>query len=121
MKYMLLIYHNEQRWKEMGEAERQQVYSEFQKLRAQIESRGQLLDGSQLQPTSTATSIRVRNGRDLVTSGPFAETHEQLGGYFLIDSKNLEEAIAVAKQIPAARLGTIEVRALVARPPEAAV
>lgn len=112
MKYMLLIYHDEQRWSEMGEAERQQIYGEYGKLRDELKSAGQYLDGSQLQSSREAKSIKVRNGKELVTDGPFAETHEQLGGYFLIDTASLDDAIAVAKRIPSAPMGTIEVRAL---------
>ncbi len=112
MKYMLLIYHEEQAWNELGESDRQQIYGDYRKLREQLTSGGQYLDGSQLQPTTTATSIKVRDGKQLVTDGPFAETHEQLGGYFLIDAKNLDEAIAIAGRIPSSRMGTIEVRPL---------
>jgi hypothetical protein len=112
MKYLLLIYHNEQRWKEIGESERQQMYGEYRKLREQLQASGQFLDGSQLQPTTTASSIRVRHGEELLIDGPFAETHEQLGGYFLVDTTNHEEAIAIAKRIPSARMGTVEVRRL---------
>jgi len=112
MKYLLLIYHDEQRWNELTEAERQQIYVEYRALRSELQSHGTFLDGSQLQPVTTATSIRVREGKELVTDGPFAETHEQLGGYFLIDAKNLDEAMSVAKRIPSARMGTIEVRPL---------
>jgi hypothetical protein len=113
MKYLLLIYLNEQRWREIGDGEHQQIYAEFGKLRAQLTAEGRYLGGSQLEPTNTAANVRVRDGKGLVTDGPFAETHEQLGGYFLIDVSNRAEAIAVAKQIPIARTGTIEVRALV--------
>ena len=112
MKYMLLIYHDELAWNELGEAEWQKIYGEYRQLREQLQVDGQYLDGSQLQPTPTATSIRIRNGEELVTDGPFAETHEQLGGYFLIEAKDLDEAIAVAKRIPSARMGAIEVRPL---------
>ena len=113
MKYMLLIYHDEPSWDAVPEAERQQIYLEYRKLRADLEARGQFVTGSQLQPISTATSVRVRDGKELVTDGPFAETHEQLGGYFLIEAKNLDEATAIAARIPSARTGTIEVRPLV--------
>jgi len=113
MKYMLLIYHDEKRWNEIAESDRQQIYGEFRKLREQLLSRGQFLNGSQLQPSTTATSVRVRDDKQLVTDGPFAETHEQLGGYFLIEAKNLDEATAIAARIPSARTGTIEIRALV--------
>jgi len=113
MKYMMLIYHDEPSWAGLSEAERQQVYVEFRKLRADLESRGQFVTGSQLQPISTATTVRVRDGKELITDGPFAETHEQLGGYFLIEAKNLDEATAIAARIPSARTGSIEVRPLV--------
>ena len=112
MKFMLLIYHDEKRWNEIMESERQQIYGEYRQLREQLQSRGQFLDGSQLQPANTATTVRIRDGKELVTDGPFAETHEQLGGYFLIDAQNLEDAMSVAKRIPSARTGTVEVRAL---------
>ena len=112
MKYMLLIYHDEHRWRDLSESERQQIYGEYRSLREELQSRGVYLGGSQLQPAASATSIRIREGRDLVTDGPFAETHEQLGGYFLIEAQDLDEAVAVAKRIPSARTGTIEIRAL---------
>ena len=113
MKYMLLIYHDEQSWNAIPESERQQIYLEYRKLREQLLARGQFVTGSQLQPITTATSVRVRDGKELVTDGPFAETHEQLGGYFLIDAENLDEATSIAARIPSARTGTIEVRPLV--------
>ena len=113
MKYMLLIYHDEPSWNAVPENERQQIYLEYRKLRTDLESLGQFVTGSQLQPISTATSVRVRDGKELVTDGPFAETHEQLGGYFLIEAKNLDEATAIAARIPSARTGTIEVRPLI--------
>jgi hypothetical protein len=95
------------------ESERQAIYGEFRQLREQLVSRGQFVTGSQLQSISTATSVRVRDGKELVTDGPFAETHEQLGGYFLIEAENLDEATSIAARIPSARTGTIEVRPLV--------
>ena len=113
MKYMLLIYHDEQGWEAISEAERQQIYADYRKLREELVSRGQFVTGSQLQPIATATSVRVRDGKELVTDGPFAETHEQLGGYFLIEAKNLDEATSIAARIPSAQTGTIEVRPLV--------
>ncbi len=113
MKYMLLIYHDEQGWGALSEAERQRIYADYRKLREELVSRGQFVTGSQLQPIATATSVRVRDGKELVTDGPFAETHEQLGGYFLIEAKNLDEATNIAARIPAAQTGTIEVRPLV--------
>ena len=113
MKYMLLIYHDEPSWDAITETERQQVYLEFRNLRDELTTRGQFITGSQLQPISTATSVRVRDGKELVTDGPFAETHEQLGGYFLIEAANLDEATAIAAPIPSVRTGTVEVRPLV--------
>ena len=113
MKYMLLIYHSEAAWDALSEAERQQVYLEYRKLREELGSRGQFVTGSQLQPVTTATTVRVRDGKDLVTDGPFAETHEQLAGYFLVEAKDLDEATGIAARIPSARTGTVEVRPLV--------
>jgi hypothetical protein len=113
MKYMLLIYHDEQSWNAISESERQQIYLEYRKLREELLSSGRFVTGSQLQPITTATSVRVRDGKELVTDGPFAETHEQLGGYFLIEAENLDEASSIAARIPSARTGTIEVRPLV--------
>ena len=112
MKYMLLIYHNEKSWNAITEAERQQIYAEYRKLRGELEARGQFVTGSQLQPITTATSVRVRDGKELITDGPFAETHEALGGYFLVEAANLDEATSIAARIPSARTGTIEVRPL---------
>jgi hypothetical protein len=119
MKYMLLIYHDEQSWNAVPEADRQQIYLEYRNLRAQLEKSGQFVTGSQLQPVTTATTVRVRDGKELVTDGPFAETHEQLGGYFLIEAQNLDEATSIAAKIPSARTGTIEVRPLVESAAEA--
>ena len=113
MKYLLLIYHDEPSWNALSEPERQQIYGEFRSLRSELQSRGQFVTGSQLQPITTATSVRVRDGKELITDGPFAETHEQLGGYFLIEAENLDEATSIAARIPSARTGTIEVRPLV--------
>jgi hypothetical protein len=115
----LLIDHEEKQWAAITEAERQKLYSEYRQLREELTTNGQYLGGSQLHPVSTATSVRIRDGKELVTDGPFAETHEQLAGYFLIDARNLDEAILVAKRIPSSRMGTIEVRPLVDRPAEA--
>jgi hypothetical protein len=119
MKYMLLIYHDEQSWDGITEAERQQVYLEYRNLRGELELRGKFLSGSELQPITTATTVRVRDGKELVTDGPFAETHEQLGGYFLIEATDLDEATAIAARIPSARTGTIEVRPLAENAAEA--
>lgn len=112
MKYMLLIYHDERAWEQLSEAERQQIYAEYRQLTQDIMASGQHLAGSQLQGTSAATNIRVRDGREFLTDGPFAETKEQLAGYFLIETKSPEEAVAIAARVPSARMGTIEVRPL---------
>jgi len=113
MKYMLLIHDDEQAWGKMSQEEQQRIYGEYGQFGAQIKSTGQYLAGAQLQPTSTATSVRVRDGKRLVTDGPFAETREQLGGYYLVEARNLDEAIDIAAKIPSARIGTIEVRPVV--------
>jgi hypothetical protein len=110
MKYMLLIYLEEQ---VLSQAEREHCYQESAQFAHQINSKGQYLASAPLQPTSTATSIRTRDGKRLVTDGPFAETREQLGGYFLIEARNLDEAIDIAGRIPAGRWGTVEIRPVV--------
>ena len=107
MKYLLLIYGEEGAW---TQAERDDCYVESTQLTHELHSRGQFLAASPLQPVATATSVRVREGKRLVTDGPFAETHEQLGGFYLIDAKDLNEAINIAARVPPARKGTIEVR-----------
>jgi hypothetical protein len=107
MKYMLLVYTGEDAW---TDAERQQCYEESTRLCQELASRGQFVSANPLQPVETATSVRVRSGKPLVTDGPFAETREQLGGYFLIEAVDLNEAINIASKIPGARKGTIEVR-----------
>jgi hypothetical protein len=107
MKYMLLVYLDEHA---LSEGERAECYGESAQLAQQLSASGQYLDASPLHPTATATSVRVRDGKPLITDGPFAETREQLGGYFLIDARDLDEAIGIARRIPAARMGTIEVR-----------
>jgi hypothetical protein len=107
MRYMLLVYLDEQG---LDETEREQCYIDSAQLTQELNSSGQYLAASPLHPTSTATSVQVRDGRRHVTDGPFAETREQLGGYFLIDAKDLDEAIGIAARIPGAKLGTIEIR-----------
>jgi hypothetical protein len=113
MKYLLLIYMTENA---MNEAERGHCYVESTQLAHDLKARGQYLAANPLQPVATATSVRVRNGKPVVTDGPFAETREQLGGYFLIDAKHLDEAIGIAARIPAARLGTVEIRPVIDMP-----
>jgi hypothetical protein len=110
VRYMLLIYGDEQA---LDESEREECYRESVQLAHEINSAGHYLAAAPLNPTSTATSVRVREGKRLVTDGPFAETREQLGGYFLIDARDLDEAIAIAARIPMARRGTVEVRPVV--------
>ncbi len=107
MKYMLLVYLDEQA---LSEAEREHCYVESAQLTQQLNSTGQYLGANPLHPISTATSVRVRDGKRFVTDGPFAETREQLGGYYLIDACDLDEAIRIAERIPPARFGTIEIR-----------
>ncbi|WP_437204109.1 YciI family protein [Planctomicrobium sp. SH664] len=107
MKYLLLIYTAEEVW---TEAEREKCYAESTALTHELDREGNFLAAAPLHPVSTATSVRVREGKRLVTDGPFAETREQLGGYFLIDAKSLDEAIDIAGRIPGARKGTVEVR-----------
>jgi hypothetical protein len=113
MKYMLLIYLDEQA---VSEAERAQCYGDSTALAHDLASRGKFLGASPLHPVATATTLRVRDGRTLVTDGPFAETREQLGGYFLVDAENLDDALGVAARIPMASKGTIEVRPVVELP-----
>jgi hypothetical protein len=107
MKYMLLIYMEENA---LSDAERADCYVKSAQLAQDIHIKGQYLAANPLHAISTATSIRVRDGKRLVTDGPFAETREQLGGYFLIDAKDLDEAIGIAERIPGARVGTVEIR-----------
>jgi hypothetical protein len=113
MKYMLLIYADEQVW---TEGEREQCYQESTELTHQLKAKGQYLGASPLHPVSTATSVQVRNGKRLITDGPFAETREQFGGYFMVEAKDLDEAISIAARIPGAKKGTVEIRPLVELP-----
>src|SRR5438093_2519492 len=114
MKYMLLMYLDEQ--KPLSETERQECYAESTQLAQELHTNGQYLGANPLHATSMATSVRVRDGKRLVTDGPFAETREQLGGYFLLEANNLDEAIAIAAKIPMARKGTVEIRPVVEMP-----
>ena len=110
MQYMLLVYLAEQA---LNETEREQCYAESTELTHQLAASGHYLAAAPLHPTSTATSIRVREGKPMITDGPFAETREELGGYFLVEAADLDEALSIAARIPAARFGTIEVRPVV--------
>ena len=107
MKYMLLIYME---GNAMNEAEREHCYAESAQLAQDLDANGQFLGCNPLHPPSTATSVRVRDDKRIVTDGPFAETREQLGGYFLIDAKDLDDAIGIAARIPGAKVGTMEIR-----------
>jgi hypothetical protein len=120
MKYMLLIYENRQARAKLSEAEQHQVFGEYVQFTEEIKASRNYLAGSQLHPITAASSVRVREGKELVTNGPFAETHEQLGGYYLIEAKNLDEATGIAARIPSARFSTVEVRQVVERSAEAA-
>ena len=110
MRYMMLVYLEEGA---LDQKEREDCYVESVTLTHDLNARGQFLAAAPLHPVSTATSVRVRDGRRLVMDGPFAETREQLGGYFLIDARDLDEAIGIAARIPGARKGTIEIRPVV--------
>jgi hypothetical protein len=113
MKYMMLIYMDEQA---LGEAERQKCYMESAQYAQSLDAKGQYLGAAPLHPTVTATSVRTREGKSLVTDGPFAETREQLGGFFLVEAKDLDEAISIASQIPAGKFGTVEIRPVIEVP-----
>jgi hypothetical protein len=110
MQYLLMIYGDEKVWAQMGESERAKMHGEYRELTNSLKASGQWQAGDALQPTSNATTVRVRDGKTKVTDGPFAETREQLGGYYLVEAKNLDEATKIAARIPSARHGSIEVR-----------
>lgn len=112
MKYMLLCYDDELAWENAGQAELDRARQEAVQLTQELHARGQFLAASPLQPTVLATSVRVRDGRPVVTDGPFAETREQLGGYYLIDARDLDEATAIAARHPGVRFGAVEIRPL---------
>lgn len=107
MKYMLLVYLDEQA---LSDAEREHCYVESAQLSQELNASGQYVHASPLHPVATATSVRMRAGKRLVTDGPFAETREQLGGFYLVEAGDLDEAIAIAERIPPAKFGTIEIR-----------
>jgi hypothetical protein len=118
MKYMLLIYSDENAW---TQNEMESCYAESTQLTQELNANGQYLGAAPLHSVAMATSVRVRDGKKLVTDGPFAETREQLGGYFLIDAKDLDEAIAIAERIPSVHKGTVEIRPIVelsGKPPD---
>jgi len=113
-KYMLLMYFEENT--AVTEEERQKCYLESAQFAGKLAEKGQFLGAAPLQPTSTATSLRLESGKRVITDGPFAETREQLGGFFMVNAKDLDEAIAIASQVPGGRYGTVEIRPIVEVP-----
>ena len=113
MQYLLLIYGNENHFNKMSQAEQQKILQEYGDLSKSIAKSGHLRGGNELDRISKAKTVRVRDGKRAVTDGPFAETKEQLGGYYLVEAKDLEEALALAARIPSARWGSIEVRPII--------
>ena len=116
MQYLLLIYNNERNWTELTQPEAQKLMGEYMSFTDAIAKSGHYKGGNALQPTNTATTVRVREGKRQTTDGPFAETREQLGGYYLVDAADLDEAIKIAERIPGARTGGIEVRPVMPTP-----
>ncbi|HZC46263.1 MAG TPA: YciI family protein [Candidatus Acidoferrum sp.] len=112
MEYMLLIYNSEADGKKMSAAEQGQIYQEYMTFTEDISKAGKNKASNALEPSTTATTVRVRNGKTVVTDGPFAETKEQLGGYYLVEAKDLDEAISMAARIPSSKYGSTEVRAI---------
>jgi hypothetical protein len=113
MRYMLLCYDDDQAWEKVGKAALMEAMDEAVQLCHEINAKGQYLIAGPLEPVATATSVRVRDGKRLVTDGPFAETREVLGGFYLIDVENLDEAIRIAHKHPGARFGTVEIRPVI--------
>lgn len=113
MHYMLLIYSAPEAWQNLSEDERNALYAEYGRLSSDLRERGAYVAGDELQATDTATTVRVRDGETLISDGPFAETKERLGGYYLIEAESLDEALAWAARIPSARHGSVEVRPVV--------
>ena len=110
MRYMLLCYDDEAAWEKAGDAALREAMDEAVALTHELDRKGQYVMAAPLHPSNTATSVRVRNGKPTVTAGPFAESREVLGGFYILDAENLDEAIAAAARHPGARLGTVEVR-----------
>ena len=117
MKYLLLIYENEASFVNLPEAEQGKIFQEYMDYSKGIARSGNYIAGEALEPVATATTVRVQNGKTLTTDGPFAETKEQLGGFYMVEAKNLDEAIKLAAGIPASRTGSIEVRPIMPTPP----
>jgi hypothetical protein len=118
MQYLLLIYDNERNMDAATQADKDATMKAYGDFTASIVKSGNFKAGDALQRTTTATTVRVRDGKALTTDGPFAETREQLGGYYLVEAKDLDEAIKIAARIPSARTGSIEVRPIMQLPPE---
>ena len=116
MQYLLLIYDDENIWRDMSKDQADQMMGEYMQFSGDIKKSGHFRAGDALQPVSTATTVRVRNGKTQTTDGPFAETKEQLGGYYLIEAKDLDEATKIAARIPSAKIGSIEVRPVMPTP-----
>ncbi len=110
MQYLLLIYSNEKNWEKLSKEEEAKILGEYGAFTESIAKSGHYKAGEALEPTTTATTVRVRDGKTTTTDGPFAETREQLGGFYLIEAKDLDEAAAIAARVPGARHGCIEVR-----------
>ncbi len=113
MRYLCLIYEDEKEWESKPQNELEALMGEYSAFTDDIRSKGQLAGGEALQPTPTATTVRVRNGKISTTDGPYVETKEQLGGFYLVDAKDLNEAIQIASRIPSARFGGVEVRPVI--------
>jgi hypothetical protein len=116
MKYLCLIYDDETRWDRMSREDATAGFGAYRTFTDGIQSSGQYVNGNALKPTSTATTVRMRNGSVSATDGPYAETKEQLGGYYLVDAKDIAEAVAIAGRIPVGDNGAVEVRAILPRP-----
>jgi hypothetical protein len=117
MKYLLLIYENEASAAGVPEAEQGKIYQEYMDYTKRIRKNGNYISGEALEPVATATTVRVKNGKTLTTDGPFAETREQLGGFYMVEARDLDEAITLATGIPAVRTGSVEVRPIMPTPP----
>jgi hypothetical protein len=115
MQYLLLIYDQESQWDKLSEADQGKMYKEYGDFTQAITQSGHYVGGNQLHPVAKATTVRVREGKKVITDGPFAETKEQLGGYYMINAKDLDDAVAIAARIPSAKFGSIEVRPIVNR------
>lgn len=113
MQYLLLIYDTESRWNSVPDTERDKVLQEYHAYSQSVAQSGHLRGGNELNITSTAKTVRVRDGKEIVTDGPFAETKEQLGGYYLVEASDINEALKLAARIPSARWGSIEVRPII--------